>query len=76
MDDKSESMGSPDTPPVRDKARRKFVKKSGGVALAAPAVVLLLSAHGKEALATKGHYTPPKSDPPPKGGPKKTLLDP
>jgi hypothetical protein len=35
-------------------ARRKFLRTSGRVAIAAPAVVLLLSAGSKDAAATPG----------------------
>jgi len=42
-------------------ARRKFLKKSGSVAIAAPAAMLLLAATSKSALAnihaTNGPYT-------------------
>lgn len=40
-------------------ARRDFLKKSGRVAIAAPAVVLLLAASNKAALAQVQPYTPP-----------------
>lgn len=36
-------------------ARRKFLKKSGSVAIAAPAAMLLLAATSKSALATNGY---------------------
>ena len=43
-------------------ARRDFLKKSGRVAVAAPAVVLLLAAGSKSALAQVQPYTfPPPS---------------
>ena len=72
MNDMPEPVGSPETEVTGNEARRRFVKNSGGMALAAPAVLLLLSAHSKNALATKGHYSTPSSDPPK----KKNLLDP
>lgn len=40
-------------------ARRDFLKKSGRVAVAAPAVVLLLAAGSKSALAQVAPYQPP-----------------
>jgi len=40
-------------------ARRHFLKKSGRVAIAAPAVVLLLSAAGKSSIANAQVYGPP-----------------
>ena len=39
-------------------ARRDFLKKSGRVAVAAPAVVLLLAAGSKSALAQAQPYSP------------------
>lgn len=36
-------------------ARRKFLKKSGSVAIAAPAAMLLLAATSKSALAVNGN---------------------
>jgi hypothetical protein len=71
MNDNPEPVDSPETEVTGNEARRRFVKNSGGMALAAPAVILLLSAHSKNALATKGQYNTPKSPPP-----KKNLLDP
>lgn len=42
----------PETNPISGQvARRKFLKKSGGVAIAAPAAVLLLSAASKSAMS-------------------------
>ena len=40
-------------------ARRRFLKKSGGVAVAAPAAVLLLSATRANADIGPGTYIPP-----------------
>jgi hypothetical protein len=71
MNDKPESARSPDVPVIGDEARRKFVRRSGGMVLAAPAVVLLLSAHATPADAGN-YYGPPKGSP----SPKKNLLDP
>ena len=43
---------APEGDPVSGQAaRRKFLKRSGGVAIAAPAAVLLLSATSKSAMA-------------------------
>lgn len=43
-------------------ARRKFLKRSGGVAVAAPAVALLLAAQSKVAMA-RPYGTPPDNPP-------------
>ena len=40
-------------------ARRNFIKNSGRLAVAAPAVALLLSASSKSALAIDAPYTAP-----------------
>lgn len=49
---------APESNPVSGRAaRRQFLKKSGGVAIAAPAAVLLLSATSKSALAQVPPYT-------------------
>jgi len=40
-------------------ARRDFLKKSGRIAVAAPAVALLLAAQSKSALAGVDPYTQP-----------------
>lgn len=42
-------------------ARRKFLKTSGRMAIAAPAVVLLLSAGSKSAIAQTQPYVPPEA---------------
>lgn len=56
-------------------ARRDFIKKSGRVAIAAPAAVLLLSAAGKStvAQAASGFQNPTDFANP---KPKKNILDP
>ena len=49
---------APEGAPISgQQARRKFLKTSGGVAIAAPAAVLLLSATSKSALAVPAPYT-------------------
>ena len=49
---------TPDSDPISGQAaRRQFLKKSGSVAIAAPAAVLLLSATSKSALAVPAPYT-------------------
>ena len=55
MNDKRLESG--DQAATEASARRDFLKKSGRVAVAAPAVVLLLAAGSKSALAQP--YTPP-----------------
>jgi hypothetical protein len=56
-------------------ARRKFIKNSGGLAIAAPAVVLLLSAASKTAVAATYNLNPGPDVPTPRTPPH-NLLDP
>jgi len=58
-------------------ARRKFIKNSGGLVVAAPAAVLLLSAASRstiaEAASGSGRQSAPNSG---DSTPKKNILDP
>ena len=56
-------------------ARRKFIKNSGGLVVAAPAAVLLLSAASRSTIAeaASGRQSAPNSG---DSTPKKNILDP
>ena len=55
--DQSKAQGS--TPISGQEARRKFLRKSGGIAIAAPAAVLLLSATTRNAQAIVYDFSNP-----------------
>jgi hypothetical protein len=66
MNDQHNGCGAPATGEQIEgvSARRKFLRTSGRVAIAAPAVVLLLSATSRSAVAQVNPYAAPEAPPP------------
>jgi hypothetical protein len=58
MNDERLKTSEPDS----NEARRNFLRKSGRVAMAAPAVALLLAAGSKSSFAQAQPYRPPPTD--------------